>query len=264
MKTIKGSQIPSDYWKAIVDNDASYDDTFLYGVKTTGIFCRPSCKSKVPNKENVLIFNNADLAQSKNFRPCKRCRPNGLHLPDEEWIGQIVEWIDQNYHEQLTLNKLAESAHGSPYHLQRTFKRLKGMTPLEHMQQVRISQAVHLLVTSDKSVTDIGQEVGLLNTAYFVTLFKKKIIQPLQNTERNTKGRKPFMNKKSKKTISWSLFEHENWKFIVAATSNGLCYVGSPNSPFNEFKEWAIRLYPGVELKEESAILEPYKVELQE
>jgi AraC family transcriptional regulator, regulatory protein of adaptative response / methylphosphotriester-DNA alkyltransferase methyltransferase len=166
--------IPIEYWKAIIENDASYDDTFFYGVKTTGIFCRPSCKSRVPNIKNVRIFKNAKLAQSENFRPCKRCKPNGLSLPDEEWIQQIIEWVDQHYQDQLTLEKLAEISHGSPYHLQRTFKRIKGMSPLEYIQQVRISHAIHDLVNSDKSVTEIGMAVGLMNSAYFVTLFKKK------------------------------------------------------------------------------------------
>ncbi|MBM7583494.1 AraC family transcriptional regulator of adaptative response / methylphosphotriester-DNA alkyltransferase methyltransferase [Bacillus pakistanensis] len=166
--------IPNEYWKAIVENDASYDDTFFYGVKTTGIFCRPSCKSRVPNKENVRIFKNAKLAQSENFRPCKRCKPDGLMLPDKEWIEQIVDWIDQHYYKPLTLETLSEFGHSSPYHLQRTFKRVKGMSPLEYIQQVRISHAIHYLMNSDKSVTEIGMMVGLTNTAYFITLFKKK------------------------------------------------------------------------------------------
>lgn len=167
--------IPSEYWQAIVDNDAAYDDTFFYGVRTTGIFCRPSCKSRIPNRENVLIFENVHLAQAKNFRPCKRCKPDGLHLPDEEWVQQIAEWIEHNYHEQLTLGKLAEIVHGSPYHLQRTFKRVKGMTPLEYVHRVRLEQATYLLVETNSLVADIGLAVGLSNTAYFVTLFKKKM-----------------------------------------------------------------------------------------
>jgi AraC family transcriptional regulator of adaptative response / methylphosphotriester-DNA alkyltransferase methyltransferase len=173
MMSIEKVQIPTEYWKAIMENDSSFDNTFYYGVKTTRIFCRPSCKSRTPNIENVCIFSNASIALSEDYRPCKRCKPDGLLLPNDEWIQQIVSWIDQNFHEQITLNKLAEVSHASPYHLHRTFKRMKGVSPLHYIQQVRIEKAKHYLITSDNQVTDIGTAIGLSNTAYFITLFKK-------------------------------------------------------------------------------------------
>ena len=101
-------------WHAIVHNDSSFDDKFYYGVKTTGIFCRPSCKSRVPNIDNVKIFQNTEEALSENFRPCKRCKPNGLTLPNEDWVTQIEEYIDNHYSEPLTLENLADMCHGSP------------------------------------------------------------------------------------------------------------------------------------------------------
>ncbi|MGG3575225.1 bifunctional transcriptional activator/DNA repair enzyme AdaA [Bacillus gobiensis] len=182
------SRIPDNYWKAIMENDAAFDNTFFYAVKTTGIFCRPSCKSRPPNKENVRIFNNTEQALLENFRPCKRCRPSGLRLPDEEWIQQVTEWIDANYSEPLTLNLIAESSHGSPYHLQRTFKRMKGMSPTEYIQQVRIDKAAYYLKTTNESVTNIGSAVGYPNTAYFVTLFKKRMKQTPSEYRKNHKG----------------------------------------------------------------------------
>ncbi|QDI91460.1 hypothetical protein EPH95_09920 [Salicibibacter halophilus] len=68
--------VPSAYWTAIVDNDSAYDDKFFYGVRTTGVFCRPSCKSRVPKKENIRIFKDGRLAQAAKYRPCKRCNPD--------------------------------------------------------------------------------------------------------------------------------------------------------------------------------------------
>ncbi|MFE4241908.1 bifunctional transcriptional activator/DNA repair enzyme AdaA [Peribacillus butanolivorans] len=170
---LKKTDIPNDYWKAIVECDAAYDDHFLYGVKTTGIFCRPSCKSRVPNKENVQIFKNANMALEENFRPCKRCKPEGLNLPTDEWIEQITEWIDQHYSEPLTLNTLADISHGSPYHLQRLFKRVKGLSPTEYIQQLRLEKAIRMLESSEQPVTEIGLAVGFSSTPYFITLFKK-------------------------------------------------------------------------------------------
>ncbi|MGE7186806.1 bifunctional transcriptional activator/DNA repair enzyme AdaA [Peribacillus sp. NPDC006672] len=172
---LKKTDIPYDYWKAIIECNAAYDDHFLYGVKTTGIFCRPSCKSRVPNKENVKIFKNAMMALDEDFRPCKRCKPDGLNLPTKEWVEQIAEWIDIHFREPLTLNRLADISHGSPYHLQRSFKRVKGISPTEYIQRLRLEQACRLLESSEHPITEIGLAVGFSSTPYFLTLFKRKM-----------------------------------------------------------------------------------------
>jgi len=69
-----------DMWKAIVECDSSYDGTFYYGLRTTKIFCKPSCKSKTPNRENVGIFATPENARRAGLRPCKRCRPDDSHF----------------------------------------------------------------------------------------------------------------------------------------------------------------------------------------
>lgn len=175
------TRISDDQWQAIINNDASYDHIFIYAVKSTGIFCRPSCKSRHPNKANVFIFKNAEQALVQGFRSCKRCKPEGIQVPDEDWVVQIVDYIDTHYSQPLTLEVLADMCHGSPYHLQRTFKRIKNITPVEYIQKVRIANAKDHLITSDKSIVEIGERIGLPNTPYFITLFKKKTgYTPLQ------------------------------------------------------------------------------------
>jgi len=163
-----------EQWKAIIENDKASDGKFFYAVETTGIFCRPSCKSRPPKKENVRVFQSADEARSEHFRPCKRCKPTGERLPDHEWIELVKEYIDKHYDEQLTLDLLADVSHGSPYHLHRIFKRVTGMTPTEYVQKLRVDKAKQLLKDTAKPIADIGQLVGIENAAYFVTLFKKK------------------------------------------------------------------------------------------
>ncbi|WMT43437.1 bifunctional transcriptional activator/DNA repair enzyme AdaA [Paenibacillus sp. D2_2] len=168
-------------WNAIVYNDPTYDGKFFYAVKTTGIFCRPSCKSRPPKMENIRLFETAEQALSENFRPCKRCRPTGQRLPDDEWIQVVTDYIDNNYDASLTLQTLADASHGSPYHLHRTFKKIKGVTPVEYIQQVRITKAKLLLLHSGLEVAKVGASVGMANTAYFITLFKKRTgITPAQ------------------------------------------------------------------------------------
>ncbi|WP_240344216.1 bifunctional transcriptional activator/DNA repair enzyme AdaA [Paenibacillus sp. SYP-B3998] len=163
-----------EFWEAIVDNNKAYDGKFFYAVKTTKIFCRPSCKSKLPKKEHVRIFSNMQAAIAESYRPCKRCRPDGVRLPDEEWVYHMTQHIEERYADSLTLADLAEQFYTSIYHLQRTFKRLKGVTPLTYLQQVRIDAAKRLLIETNLQMNIIGVKVGIHNAAYFTTLFQKK------------------------------------------------------------------------------------------
>ncbi|AKE18064.1 MULTISPECIES: bifunctional transcriptional activator/DNA repair enzyme AdaA [Bacillus] len=170
----EGVTLTNEYWQAIIHNDSSYDSKFFYAVKSTGIFCRPSCKSRIPNRNNVRIFHHAEQALSENFRPCKRCKPNGITLPNEEWVKQIKDYIEKHYDKSLTLDMLAEMCHGSPFHLQRTFKRIIGLTPIEYIQQFRILKATEYLLHTNQSIKEISTAVGIENPEYFATLFKKK------------------------------------------------------------------------------------------
>ena len=94
-------------------------------------------------------------------------------LPEEAWISRAAAHMDRHYAEELTLQRLAEACHGSPYHLQRTFKRIMGITPAAYLQRVRISRAQELLRSSTLPVREIGQRLGLGNLPYFITLFKR-------------------------------------------------------------------------------------------
>ncbi|WP_089153557.1 bifunctional transcriptional activator/DNA repair enzyme AdaA [Paenibacillus tuaregi] len=162
-----------EYWTAIISNDAAYDEQFFYAVKTTGIFCRPSCKSRVPNRGNVRIFRSANEALREEFRPCKRCKPTGERLPDEDWVEQITTCIQSHYKEKLTLHMLADMCHGSPYHLHRTFKRITGVTPVEYIQSYRVGKAKEILMQTTSSVHEVAYSVGIPSAPYFITLFKK-------------------------------------------------------------------------------------------
>ena len=171
---MKNEPLSEELWQAINQNNTDYDNTFYYAVKSTGIFCKPSCKSRPPKRENVRVFKDAIEAIKDGFRPCKRCKPSGLRLPDEEWIEQIKLYMDNHIAEEVTLSLLAEVSHGSPYHLQRTFKKVMDISPNEYLLSIRIEKAKKLLKTTNKKLIEISALIGIKSVPYFITSFKRK------------------------------------------------------------------------------------------
>lgn len=167
---------PTEFeWQAIQMRTSSVDREFVYAITTTKIFCKPSCPSCKPDVEHVRIYKNSDLAMESGYYPCKRCKPGGLKLSNQDWTNQMNAYMDQYYQEHITLRVLADEFHSSPYHLQRIYKSVKGYTPTEYLQKVRIQRAVELLKHTYLSVEEIGHQVGLHNTSYFITLFKNLV-----------------------------------------------------------------------------------------
>ncbi|WP_440895581.1 bifunctional transcriptional activator/DNA repair enzyme AdaA [Amphibacillus sp. Q70] len=181
--------------QAIIKNDKSFDGEFFYAVKTTKIFCRPSCRSRVPNFDHVTIFKHAEDALKAGYRPCKRCKSGGRQLPDEEWVSHVEMYIVENFSEPLTLKQIAEHCHGSAYHLHRVFKKIKGITPLEYLQQTRMEKAKDYLIHTDLSIKEIGKLVGITNAARFSTVFKHKNKQTPSHFRKN-KRKKVSANEK--------------------------------------------------------------------
>lgn len=164
-----------EQWQGVITNNATYDGQFFYGVRTTKIFCRPSCKSRAPKRENVELFHSKEEALAAGFRACKRCKSGGEKVPDDEWTFQIKAYLENNYNQSITLEKIAEECHGSQYHLHRVFKRQTGTTPLEYLHHIRIQQAQYLLKESTVSISKIAEQVGIPNSGQFATLFKKVV-----------------------------------------------------------------------------------------
>jgi AraC family transcriptional regulator, regulatory protein of adaptative response / methylated-DNA-[protein]-cysteine methyltransferase len=133
-----GSVGAEEAWAAVRARDADYDGRFLYAVVTTGVYCRPGCASRTPRRENVRFFGIAADAAAAGFRPCKRCRPDGDRpSAAQRSVQRAREYLDAHLDERVTLERLAGVAHMSPHHLQRTFKRHVGLTPLAYVHARR-------------------------------------------------------------------------------------------------------------------------------
>lgn len=165
--------VTDDQWEAIVRNDAEFDGQFVYAVKTTGVFCRPSCPSKLPRREHVRMFPTAAEALAARFRPCKRCGPAASQRPRDQWIGVVADYVDRHIQSKLTLDRLAAACYSTPYHLHRIFKQVMGVTPAAYVLRRRIDMAKALLLASDDPVAAVGAGVGLPNAPHFAALFKQ-------------------------------------------------------------------------------------------
>lgn len=173
---------PNDkQWQAIVNNERQADSKFWYGVTTTKIFCKPSCPSRLPKRDNVVIFDNPHQALQSSFRPCKRCRPLDRIVSNQVWIDEINHILQTRFAEKLSLTELANLVHGDPSYLRHTYKKITGFTPQQRLTEIRLGNARKLLESNEYSVSQVGVKVGIPNTAYFISLFRKQYGQtPLQ------------------------------------------------------------------------------------
>ena len=130
------------YWQAVIERDAHYDGRFVFAVRSTGVYCRPSCPARRPLRSNVCFFDAPRAAEQAGFRPCRRCHPQHVQPPEPhaELIEQICRYIAAHADEAITLDALSAQFHLSPTHLQRTFKRVVGVTPRQYAQAQRLER----------------------------------------------------------------------------------------------------------------------------
>lgn len=151
-------QTDAERWDAVVARDARADGAFFYAVATTGVFCRPSCASRLPRRENVAFFGTVDAARAGGFRPCKRCRPDGL--PRElAIVERACAALEADPQARVTLAQLSEAVHISPFHLQRLFKRVVGVSPREY-QAARRGAALREALQRGEDVTRAALDAG--------------------------------------------------------------------------------------------------------
>lgn len=204
----------NQWWEAVVNRDRRLDGKMFYGVKSTGVFCRPSCPSRVPNRKNVEFFTSTAAAKLAGFRSCKRCSPEAPANPKAAFIGQVIEYIDMHCDETLTLKSLAEKFNMSPFHLQRTFKSVVGVSPKAYADACRLDQLKKQL-QSGQNVSAAVYEAGFGSSSRLYEKSNKGL------------GMTPatYGKKGEGANIVYGTFRSSLGPVLIAATSKGVCFL---------------------------------------
>lgn len=158
-------------YKIIARRDADYDDIFFFAVKTTGIYCRPSCAARRPLPQNCLFFLTHEEAEEAGFRACKRCKPN---QPKADIAAAIIESIQAGNLYATKTSSGAGTAHLTHRHLRRLVKNKTGKTPLQLDRLRRLRTAFALLQRTDLPVTTIAFQSDFSSVRQFNNIFKQQ------------------------------------------------------------------------------------------
>ncbi len=217
MKNADRAQQNEARWQAVLRRDGAMDGQFVYGVVTTGVYCRPGCASRVPRRENVRFFDSAAEAEAAGLRACKRCTPGADGERDEmaERMRALCRYLEEHADEAVTLEQLGVRAGLSPEHLQRTFKRIVGVSPKQYAEHLRMERFKSSLQQSSGNVTgaifDAGY--GSLSRLY------EKVDTRLGMTPMEYRGGGAGVE------ISYAAEVTPIGLMMVGATDRGLCFV---------------------------------------
>lgn len=206
-------------WRAVVARDPRADGTFVYAVRSTGVYCRPTCGSRRPRRDRVRFYDAPADAERDGFRACRRCRPDAA--PSDVWIEKIRRACVYlaNVDGRVSLGVLARRLGGSPYHLQRTFKRLVGLTPREYAEACRLRR-VRRRLRAGAPVTGAVFDAGYGSSSRFYERGAPKL------------GMSPSAYRKGGAGVNvrFTIVDSPLGRLLVAATDRGVCAVAMGDS----------------------------------
>lgn len=202
-------------WQLVLRRDPRADGEFVYAVRTTGVYCRPSCPSRAARRENVTFFESPGLAAAAGYRPCKRCRPDEISQQQRRnaLVLQACQAIEHSA-SALSLAQLAQQAGMSPYHFQRIFTSVTGLSPKAFQKAVQ-ARRVTAALQSAPSVTTALYDAGFNSTGRFYEAAPALLGMAPGSYRRGGAG-EHIRHAVVPCTLGW---------VIVAATRKGVCAI---------------------------------------
>jgi AraC family transcriptional regulator of adaptative response/methylated-DNA-[protein]-cysteine methyltransferase len=240
-------------WQQVLARDARADGQFVYAVKSTGIYCKPSCASRKPERKNVSFFPTPELAEAAGFRACLRCEPSRVaprNDPQAEAIGRAASFLSTHAGERTSLTDLAEAAGLGKFALQRGFKRVLGVTPGEFAREERLKRFRDRVRPAKKpreeTVTDAIYEAGFGSSSRLY-----------ENVDA-TLGMSPTAMKAggAGETIRYAIAGSALGRVLVATTERGLCAVIFADSDGEAAADLRERFPQAVLRKDEAGLAE--------
>jgi AraC family transcriptional regulator of adaptative response/methylated-DNA-[protein]-cysteine methyltransferase len=220
-------------WAAFERRDRSWDGRVIGAVRTTGIYCKPSCPAKRPKREHVEFFVTGEEARAAGYRPCRRCKPDEVGR-DRDAVARAVKLIAAA-EEAPSLSELAAAVGYAPHHFQRLFKREIGLSPAEYARAVRAKRAEGALKTNGR-VTDAIYDAGYSAPSRFYADAKERMGMAPSAWRDGGRG----------ETIRWAVVESPIGPLLIAATSKGICRL-----TFDDSVDSLRRLFPNADLMED-------------
>ncbi len=218
------SQLDDERYAAMAARDRSQDGLWYYAVRTTGVFCKPSCGARLAKRENVSFHASMDSARDAGFRPCKRCRPDlvdsGLHT---EVVTAVCRMIDETLAKDgsvPTLQALAERAGFSPFHLHRLFRKATGLTPRGYAAGAR-ARMLRESLGETRTVSEAIVGAGYSSPSRFYERATQRLGMSPAQARRGGKG----------ETVRFAVGQSSLGAILVAATEKGICSIQLGDDP---------------------------------
>ena len=224
-------------WAAFMRRDRSWDGRVIIAVKSTGIYCKPSCAARRPKRENVELLVSNDEARSAGYRPCLRCRPDEVGR-DREAVAEAISLIERS-EEQMSLQELGDAVGYAPHHFQRLFKRALGVSPAEYARALRARRTEKHLKENER-VTDAIYDAGYSAPSRFYDDAKERLGMAPSAWRDGGRG----------ETIRWTVVDSALGPMLIAATAKGICRL-----TFDDSVDSLRRLFPNATLVEDDGAM---------
>jgi AraC family transcriptional regulator of adaptative response/methylated-DNA-[protein]-cysteine methyltransferase len=203
-------------WARVLARDKSADGDFVYAVRTTGVFCRPSCPARAAKRENVTFYATCDAAAAAGFRACLRCRPQAAAGRDARasLMESLARYIDAHAHQTVKLSYLAEQAGMSPFHLQRVFKAVIGVSPKEYHAAARL-RAFKMRLRDGGDVLGAAFDAGYGSTSRIYEQVEGALGMTPSSYRAGGLG----------ETIAYAARKTSLGTLMMAASDRGVCFV---------------------------------------